>query len=229
MRRTVPTTLLTSLVLSAAALLVGACGPRPPAPAVRAVDVPPTSTTAAPTTAPVPEAVDAPVGPNTTAATDDLRRQVDAALLRYDLALTALAAHPDRAGDPASAERTAWATVVVAGSTLDDAMVEEVVRRGVEEDGAVLPPPGGLSYRHTALSATADADGTTAFTWCGHAPGIGVERSTGTVVDDAVGHSHGTGRLQVDGSDVRVVELEQTQLEVLPAGTPDPCPTEVRL
>ncbi len=215
-------------------LLSTGCGTRPPAPAVQAVAAP-TSTTPTPavpaderattttTSAPPPAADTAPAP-----APDDLRRQVDAALLRYDLALTALAAHPDRAGDPASAERTAWAQVVVAGSALDDAMVEEVVRRGNEEDGAVLPPPGGLSYRHTSLTAGTGSDGSTEFTWCGHAPGIGVERSTGTVVDDAVGHSHGTGRLQVDGGTVRIADLEQTQLAVLPSGTPDPCPGEVR-
>lgn len=224
MRRPVP------LAVTLLALLAG-CGSRPPDPAVRAVAAP-TVPTAAPGPAAAPGATAAPTSTAPAATSppvgqDDLRRQVDAALLRYDLALTALAAHPDRAGDPATAERTAWAAVVVAGSSLDEAMVEEVVRRGVEEDGAVLPPPGGLSYRHTALTATATSGGTE-FTWCGHAPGIGVERSTGAVVDDAVGHSHGTGRLQVDGGTVRVAELEQTRLAVLPAGTPDPCPAEVR-
>ncbi|MFM7063629.1 MAG: hypothetical protein ACKO04_09090 [Actinomycetes bacterium] len=156
-----------------------------------------------------------------------LRAQVDATLRRYDLALTALAARPDQAGDPASAERRTWAAVVVVGSALDEAMVEEVVRRGAEEDGAVLPPPGGLSYRHTTLSARATVEGTV-FTWCGHAPGIGVERSSGTVVDDAVGHSHGTGLVVMDQGTARLAELEQTRLEILPPGTPDPCPAEVR-
>ena len=224
MPRTVP--------LAVALLVLGAgCGSRPPDPAVRSVAAP-TISTAAPRPTADPRAASTATS-TTSAATsppaeqDDLRRQVDAALLRYDLALTALAAHPDRAGDPAAPERTAWASVVVAGSSLDEAMVEEVVRRGTEEDGAVLPPPGGLSYRHTALTATATSGGTD-FTWCGHAPGIGVERSTGTVVDDAVGHRHGSGRLQVDGGTVRVAELEQTRLAVLPARTPDPCPAEVR-
>jgi hypothetical protein len=163
----------------------------------------------------------------TGAGGNDLRARVDAALLRYDLALTALAAHPDRAGDPASTERTAWAGVVVPGSALDDAMVEEIVRRGNEEDGAVLPPPGGLSYRHTSLSASL-IDGGIEFTWCGHSPGVGVERSSGTVVDDAVGHSHGTGQLLLTAGPDRVAQLDQTELEVLSAGTQDPCPSEVR-
>jgi len=212
-----------------AVVALAGCASRPPDPAVRPVGAPSTGPTTAPTTwdpASVPPPTSAP--DLEAPARDDLRQSVDAALLRYDLALTALAAHPDRAGDPTSAERTAWAEVVVPGSALDDAMVEEVVRRGTEEDGAVLPPAGGLSYRHTSLTARTADDGTTEFTWCGHAPGLGVERSSGTVVDDAVGHSHGSGRLQVDGGTVRVAELEQTQLEVLPAGTPDPCPGEVR-
>ena len=222
-----PSPLVLALVLVAAG-----CGGRAPAPPVRAVAAPPGRTPSGPTTtvtaadepsAEPEQGVADPVGP----ATDALRARVDAALLRYDLALTGLAAHPDRAGDPAAPERTAWAGVVVPGSALDDAMVEEVVRRATEEDGAVLPPPGGLSYRHTALSARA-VDGTVEFTWCGHSPGIGVERSSGTVVDDAVGHSHGTGRLQpAPGTDL-VAQLDQTELEVLPAGTPDPCPGEVR-
>jgi hypothetical protein len=223
-----PSLLLTPALL----LLLSACGTRPAAPGVQPVAAPPTTVTAADTTAPgraIP-ATGSSAGPAPTAGTgaDDVRPQVDAALLRYDLALTALAAHPDRAGDPASAERAAWARVVVAGSALDEAMVEEVVRRGVEEDGAVLPPPGGLSYRHVALSARPDGDGSTEFTWCGYSPGVGVERSSGTVVDDAVGHSHGTGRLEVVDGTVRVAQLEQTALDVLPAGTPDPCPGEVR-
>ena len=225
----------TTLIALALLVLATGCGSRPAPPAVRAVSPP--STTSAPTTTELatPDedlAADTPATPADPElngpAPGDLRRQVDTALLRYDLALTALAAHPDRAGDSASAERTAWAGVVVSGSPLDDAMVEEVVRRGTEEDGAVLPPPGGLSYRHTSLTADSSSDGSIEFTWCGHSPGIGVERSTGTVVDDAVGHSHGTGRLQTDGATVRIAELEQTRLDVLPAGTPDPCPSEVR-
>lgn len=219
------------LLATALLVLVAGCGSRPPRPAVQAVAAPPVppaapGPTADPRAAAAPTST-APAATSPPLGQDDLRPQVDAALLRYDLALTALAAHPDRAGDPAGPERAAWTAVVVAGSSLDEAMVEEVVRRGIEEDGAVLPPPGGLSYRHTALTATR-TDGGTEFTWCGHAPGIGVERSTGTVVDDAVGHSHGTGRLQVDGGAVRVAELEQTRLAVLPPGTPDPCPGEVQ-
>ena len=231
MRRTLP------LTLALLALCAG-CGSRPPGPTVQAVAAPTTASLSGPSPGPSnrattgPAATDRSADPTTTSAApspgrDDLRAQVDVALLRYDLALTALAAHPDRAGDPASAERAAWAGVVVVGSALDDAMVEEVVRRGTEEDGAVLPPPGSLSYRHRALTARASGSGTV-FTWCGHSPGIGVERSTGTVVDDAVGHSHGTGLLVVDGGTVRVAELEQTQLDVLAPGTPDPCPGEVR-
>ncbi len=225
MRRSLSTTLALLALLAVCA----GCGPSADPPTVQTVAAPTTPTSAA-AAGRLPS--DRPAGPTTTTsvpapAPDDLLALVDAALLRYDLALTALAARPDRAGDPASAERTAWAGVVVVGSPLDEAMVEEVVRRGTEEDGAVLPPPGGLSYRHRALTARPTPGGTS-FTWCGHSPGIGVERSTGTVVDDAVGHAHGTGLVVLDGGSVRVAELEQTQLDVLAPGTPDPCPGEVR-
>ena len=79
----------------------------------------------------------------------------------------------------------AWRDDVVPG-------LAELADRATNESTVVRPGPDGRSYAHHALQAVSDGD-RVSFTWCGHAPGVGVDTTTGEVVDDAVALSHGAG------------------------------------
>ena len=164
--------------------------------------------------------------PSTTAAPDDTARPlVQSVLDRYDAALTTVAADP-LAATPGRPGLDVWHSAVVEGSSFSTAMLAELVDRATHEATVVRPGPDGRSYRHHALQAVADG-GVVSFTWCGHAPGVGIDTTTGQVVDDAVALSHGTGELRHDGSQWRLLTLDAFDLDVAAPGTPDPCPSEV--
>jgi hypothetical protein len=67
----------------------------------------------------------------------------------------------------------------------------------------------------------------TAWSWCGHSPGLGVRAGTDQVVDDAVAHSHGTGMLRLAAGGWRLDALDEVDLTLLEPGSDDPCPAEV--
>jgi hypothetical protein len=91
----------------------------------------------------------------------------------------------------------------------------------------VRPPEGGLSYRHRPLLVDPPRSGSISFTWCGWSPGLGVDVETGEVVDDGVGHGHGTGLLRSVAGGWVLESLDQVDLQVLPPGSADPCDAEV--
>ena len=166
-----------------------------------------------------------------TSPDDAVRSLVQTVLDRYDAALTTVAADPlaatrqDHSGEgrPGLAE---WHSAVVEGGSFSTAMLAEMVDRAMHESTVVRPGPDGRSYRHLALQAVADGE-LVSFTWCGHAPGLGIDTTTGEVVDDAVALSHGTGELRHEGSQWRLLTLDAFDLDVAAPGTPDPCPGEV--
>ena len=160
-----------------------------------------------------------------TASDEATRSLVQTVLDRYDAALTTVAADP-LAATPGGPGLAAWHSAVVEGGSFSTAMLSRLVDRATHESTVVRPGPDGRSYRHHALQAVADGDAVS-FTWCGHAPGLGVDSATDEIVDDAVALSHGTGELRHDGTDWRLLTLDAFDLDVAAPGTPDPCPDEV--
>jgi hypothetical protein len=139
---------------------------------------------------------------------------------RYGRVLTALAADPavDLGRFAAS-----WSDVADPGSTFSRDMLRTLVARVRDDRMIVLPGPGGRSYLHRPVTITAIDDASIDFTWCGWSPGIGVHVETKAVLDDAVGHASGTGRLVRSGDRWLLDRLDQEQLVALPPGSPDPC------
>jgi len=162
-----------------------------------------------------------------TGGTEDLRSQVDRVLERYAHALTDLAVDPERRTRPGTPQRAAWDRTVLTGSPLSADLLDSLVRRHREERRVVRPGPSGLAYRHHPLLVEPPLDGTISFTWCGWSPGIGIDADDGTVLDDAVAHSHGTGQLRLVEGHWMLELLDELDLAVLPPGSPDPCPAEV--
>ena len=160
-----------------------------------------------------------------------LRAEVNALLVRYDEALTRMAADPAGTLDTTSAVSVAWRAVVSPASLLASDVRDDIVDRYRTEGYAVRPPDGhNLSYVHHALEVTAGTDGSLGFTWCGWSPGIGIHVPSGDVVDDSVAHSHGTGRAVLPGASggARVLtSLDVTDLNLLDPGSPDPCASEL--
>lgn len=207
------------------ALLAAACTPNVDEPAVEPLTAPPTApheTAAAATSSTVADP-----SPDLAGQDDDLRAQVDRVLERYARALTDLAADPERRAPSGTPERTAWDRTVLAGSALSEDLLGALVRRHREERRVVRPGPGGLAYRHHPLVVEPPADGTLSFTWCGWSPGIGVDAEDGTVLDDGVAHSHGTGQLRLVDGHWMLELLDELDLTVLAPGSPDPCPAEI--
>jgi len=198
----------------------------------------PTSSTTPTTTTPGPP----PVGPAAVApagAGDEADRRVVQELLdRYDRALTDLSAAPEAADDPADPILAAWHAVVPAGSELDEGVRGRI--RGRRAEGLLVEPvePGTLSYVHRAEEVVRSAHPAgvlpppeeLAFTWCGWSPGLGRRVSgpgggPGPVVDDAVAHALGTGRVVRPGPDEpwMLGDLLESELTLLPPGSTDPC------
>lgn len=169
--------------------------------------------------------------PSTTAppaADESDRRTVQQVLDRYDRAVTALNADPSAIMRPGDALVTGLDAVVPPASVLA-ADVRSAVAERLAAGERVRPPRGGaLSWlHHTTATAGPDGDsdsGEITFEWCSWSPGVAVDTTSGSVTDDSVGHATGTGTVALAGADWTLTSLDQTSLEVLPAGSPDPCP-----
>lgn len=188
-------------------------------------------TTAGPPTAPLDTPMGAEPGIEDDGARDDTR-MVDEALAGYDRALTTLLRDPSaltRPGDPVVA---AWRATIAPGAILADDVTRDVDER--RSTGQVVTPPDGSdrSYLHRVVaigerSTSAPVEvgdaASIRFTWCGWSPGVVRDASTGKVIDVRVGHATGTGAVRKVGTTWLVDSLDETTIEVLPAGTPDPC------
>lgn len=233
-----PTRVATVLiaVLAAGVLVSTSCGERsergdtaaieplrtPPAPD-------PTLDTDAPTTSNPPAELATAPEAETSSRTDEATTLVTAALERYGRLLGALAADPSGAPPPGSPARTEWDALVLPGSPLSIELLDRLARRALEERVVIEPGPDGISYRHLPVEVGQVHDDPTGatieFRWCGWSPGIGRSIDTGQVVDDAVAHAVGTGRLvQVDGAWL-LAALDQDDLVLLAPGSSDPCPS----
>ncbi|MDQ2678236.1 MAG: hypothetical protein M3Y51_05785 [Actinomycetota bacterium] len=156
---------------------------------------------------------------------DEVRALVQSVLDRYDAALTTVAADP-LAAVPGHPSLDEWHGVVIGSGSFSVSMLGDMADRATSESTVVRPGAGGRSYRHHAVRAVADGTAVS-FTWCGHAPGSGIDTATGAVVDDAVAISSGTGELRHDGAVWRILTLDAFDLEVTAPGTDDPCPAQV--
>jgi len=219
--------------------------PAGPAPVLPA----PAPTTAPATTSATSSTVPPPAGGRTGAdrdlptpvagsATEVDRIVIQGLLDRYDRALTDLAAAPDAADDPSGPLLRAWHEVVPAGSELDESVLDRI--RGRRAGGLLVEPvqPGDLSYVHRVVEVVRTPGPVgpeptreeLVFTWCGWSPGLGRRVDDGAggpgpVVDDAVAHSLGTGRVTRPGPDTDwvVASLLESELTLLPPGSADPC------
>ena len=160
---------------------------------------------------------------------DSERRLIaQGALDRYDRAVTALNADPSallRPGDALVAELDA---VVPAATVLASDVKAAVADRLSAGEQVRRPEDGTTSWVHHATAIVppdpVTGSGEIAFDWCSWSPGVAVDATSGTVTDDGVGHATGTGTVALVGSTWTLTSLDQMSLEVLPAGSPDPCP-----
>lgn len=160
--------------------------------------------------------------------TDERVAVVDDVLVRYDRTLTAVLRHPAdalRDGDPTYA---AWSATVAPGAVLADDIRSVVTGRAGAGETVEPPRGGGLSYVHRAVAidagSTPGSYDVIPFTWCGWSPGVVRDVTTGAVTDDAVSHTTGTGTLRRVGQTWLLGSLDETTVDILPAGSPDPCP-----
>jgi hypothetical protein len=239
MRRTPAPTSTTStasavlLALVVAIAISGCARPDRVADPVRPLersDAPP-----APGTDPSPSTADAParaandVAPSTPTPTtrpgaDSSLQAVASVLADYGEVLGQLSADPAGTPAPGTAARIRWDAVVLADTPLSVDLLDRIDRRVTEDRMVVAPDPDGISFRHVPTAARAASGGAIDFEWCGWSPGIGRSIDTGEVLDDSVAHATGVGRIVlVDGS-WRLASLDQEELDLLPPGSPDPCP-----
>ncbi|MFN7148670.1 MAG: hypothetical protein ACK4V6_04235 [Microthrixaceae bacterium] len=148
------------------------------------------------------------------------RSRVSEVLDRYGVVLTELAADPSI---DLARFATRWSTVADPSSPFSQDMLHILVARVRVDQMIIRPGPDGRSYVHRPVRITTVDDDTIDFTWCGYSPGIGVHVVTGEVLDDAVGHASGTGRLVRAEGRWLLDTLDQDQLVALPAGSGDPC------
>ena len=157
-------------------------------------------------------------------SSDDERNRAHAVtsevLDRYGMVLTELAADP---AIDLGRFATRWSTVADPSSAFSRDMLHALTSRVRDDQMVIRPGVGGRSYLHRPVRVTTVADDEIVFTWCGYSPGIGVHVTTGEVLDDAVGHASGTGRLVRSDGRWLLDTLDQDQLTALPAGSSDPC------
>lgn len=185
----------------------------------------PTGTPPASITPSAPE----PAGPTTTAPEpgDGPGRIVADVLDRYDRVLARLHADPaamNRPGDPVGSELLGeLGRVVPAGAVLFDDIRSQLAGRAAR--GESIPVEDRqLPYVHHGIDADAEGADRVTFTWCSWSPGVVRDTATGAVVDDTVGQGTGTGVAErIDGTWM-LASLDESTLDLLPAGTADPCP-----
>ena len=217
----------------AASALAGCGDDVPQQPVLAPLDVSGPSDGQPPTTHSPAVSPSAPVPPTSAgpdAGADDLvpartLATVSEALGRYGAVLGELSADPEGAPAPGTAGRDRWDAVVLAGSPLSAELLDRINRRAIDDRVVVDPDPDGVSFRHVPVGVDAAGPTTIEFRWCGWSPGIGRSLDSGEVVDDAVAHSTGTGSLVLVEGTWRVAALDQYDLELLPPGSADPCPT----
>lgn len=151
--------------------------------------------------------------------------EVDDLLRRYDAALTALSSEPAAVADPQHPLTLEWHEVVAPGSGLDLDMRARIGADLVDSAMVVRPGPEGTAYRTLALEVHEGPEGSLLWEHCGYSPGVGMEISTGAVLDDRRASTRGAGAAErrPDGSLV-IVELRDDDLVLLEPGVPDPCP-----
>ncbi|HTO00668.1 MAG TPA: hypothetical protein VL068_08335, partial [Microthrixaceae bacterium] len=154
------------------------------------------------------------------------KRVVSELLGRYDYLVTQLAILPAVSADRNSPARLEWARLVPSESALHNSVLDQLVNRRLTDGTRLLPGPDGVSFRHHVERTSTRDDGSIEFSWCGYSPGIRINATTGAVVDDEVAHIRGVGRADRDQWDNSVWILDafdQLDLNVLPAGSGDPC------
>lgn len=144
---------------------------------------------------------------------------------RYGSVLGELSADPAGAPAPGTPARGRWDAVVLPGSPLSGELLDRIHRRTVEDRVVIDADDHGVSFRHVPVGIDAAGPDEIRFRWCGWSPGIGRSLDSGDVVDDAVAHTTGTGSLVRVGEDWRLAALDQHDLQLLPPGSADPCPT----
>lgn len=148
---------------------------------------------------------------------------VDEALGRYDRTLTALLRDPTALVRPDDQVLAAWTATISPGAVLLDD-VRDLVAGHLAGGRRVEPPEGrDRSYSHRAVTAEWSGADVIEFTWCGVSPGVVRNASTGSVLDDGLGHATGSGRLRRTGDTWLVDSLDEATIEILPADSPDPC------
>jgi len=170
-----------------------------------------------------------PAGPTTTAPEpgDGPGHVVADVLDRYDRVLARLHADPaamNRPGDPVGSELLGeLGRVVPAGAVLFDDIRSQLAGRAAR--GESIPGEDRqLPYVHHAIDADVEGADRVTFTWCSWSPGVVRDTATGAVVDDTVGHGTGTGVAERIAGTWMLSSLDESTLDLLPAGTADPCP-----
>jgi len=157
---------------------------------------------------------------------------VQQVLDRYDRAVTALNADPSAIMRPGDALVADLDAVVPAATVLASDVRSAVADRLAAGEQVRRPGRGSPSWVHHATAITDPGDssgsGEIAFDWCSWSPGVAVDAASGAVTDDGVGQATGSGTVILAGSTWVLTSLDQMSLEVLPAGSPDPCPGAAR-
>lgn len=161
-------------------------------------------------------------------------------LARYDEVVTTLAEDPMAAADADDPVRRLWDQTVVPGSFLHDDVLERMVMEPLTDGTRLVAGPDGVSYRHHVTDITDVGVDAITFAWCGYAPGIRIDRRSGTVVDDYVARMSGVGRVvrrsatteeasrpagvdTATSSSWMLEDLDHLDYDILPPGSVDPC------
>lgn len=176
------------------------------------------------TTGPPAPAVGGDPSTGAPSSTTPAARAVTDVLDRYGRLLGELSADPGGAPPVGAPARTRWDALVDARSPLSEELLDRIHRRATEDRMVVLPDAHGVSFRHHLVAIESAGTDTIEFEWCGWSPGVGRSIESGAVLDDAVAHATGTGRLVLVEGAWRLAALDQLDLELLPAGSGDPCP-----
>ncbi len=161
--------------------------------------------------------------PDDDRSADRARAAVTQVLAAYGQVLSQMSSDPAGAPPPGSPLRGRWDELVVAGSVLSEELLDRTSRRALQDRMVIEPDESGASFLHRPVELLSVAPDEVSFTWCGWSPGIGRSVDTGQVMDDAVGHATGTGRIVTRNGGWRLAALDQEQLTLLAPGSADPC------